>query len=181
MKGIVFTELIDMIDKRFGEAVLENTLTDAALVHGGAYTSVGSYPAEELIQIVAALSKRVDTPVPELVITFGVYLFGRFTQLYSGFFQGSLDLFNFLELVDSYIHVEVRKLYPDAELPSFETSRPDPRTLHMIYRSRHNFATLAEGLLLGAIAYFGEKVSLSQTPLDEAPLTAVRFTLQRDA
>lgn len=31
-----------------------------------------------------------------------------------------MPAFQFLKNIENYIHVEVRKLYPDAELPTFE-------------------------------------------------------------
>jgi len=54
------------------------------------------------------------------------------------------------------IHVEVRKLYPDAELPTFTCDTSTPGRLTMLYRSSRPFADLAEGLIAGCIAHFCE-------------------------
>ncbi len=43
MKGIVFTELIDMVEATFGEDMMDDVFDDCDLESGGAYTAVGTY------------------------------------------------------------------------------------------------------------------------------------------
>ena len=62
------------------------------------------------------------------------------------FFSGVKTSFEFLESVDGHIHVEVRKLYNDAELPEFTTTRENDNKLIMTYRSKRPFADLAAGM-----------------------------------
>jgi len=57
------------------------------------------------------------------------------------------DAFAFLSSLDGLIHVEVLKLYPQAELPSVPVTKMDDRELVMEYRSKRPFADVAEGLL----------------------------------
>ena len=79
----------------------------------------------------ANLSARPDA----LQTAFGRYLFTRFAAVYPQFFAGVSCSFDFFELVETYIHVEVRKLYPDAELPSFDIQRQGAERITMVYRS----------------------------------------------
>jgi hypothetical protein len=117
--------------------------------------------------------------VPELVKAFGRYLFGRFVELYPAFFEGVDGAFSFLDRIEEHVHVEVQKLYPDAELPTFETSHPDSSTMIMVYRSRRPFADLALGLIEGCIAHYGEQVDVGMEDLSDEGRTHVRFTLNR--
>jgi hypothetical protein len=71
------------------------------------------------------------------------------------------DLVPFLESLEGVVHVEVRKLYPDAELPSFVT-RWDGDVFILEYRSARPFASLAEGLLKGAIEHWGGRYALTR-------------------
>ena len=87
------------------------------------------------------------------------------------------DSFSFLKTIDEVVHIEVRKLYPDAELPSFETVEAGPAHLQMTYRSPRCLGDFAEGLMEGCFAHFGENVSL--TRVDEAAGRVVRFDLRR--
>ena len=62
--------------------------------------------------------------------------------------------FDFFERMEDYIHVEVRKLYPEAELPSFGCDTSEPGCLRLTYRSTRPFAALAEGLIRGCVDSF---------------------------
>jgi hypothetical protein len=179
MKGMVFTELMDMVEASFGETVLEEMIDGAQLSHGGSYTAVGSYPHEEIVRLVISLSKQVHVPVPDLVKAFGVHLFGRFTEAYGRFFKDAKNAFDFLSGVESYIHVEVLKLYPDAELPSFDVHQANEHTLIMVYRSKRGFGDLAEGLIMGAIKHFNESISLERQSIHDEKGEAIVFTLTR--
>ena len=74
---------------------------------------------------------------------------------------------------------ELRKLYPDAELPTFATSRPDDDTMVMVYQSRRPFADLAHGLIEGCITHYDEPVNVESEDLSNDGRTHVRFTLTR--
>ena len=60
MMGMVYTELLEMIEARFSF-----DMVDAVRTFGGicSYTSVGDYADDELVGIVAALSEETQTPV----------------------------------------------------------------------------------------------------------------------
>ena len=75
------------------------------------------------------------------------------------------------------MHVEVRKLYPEAELPTFETSFPAPNTMHLIYRSKRPFSALAYGLIKGCASYYGEQIEISMEDQSKPNETIVHFHL----
>lgn len=126
MKGVVFTEFLDFVSGALGSDVADDIIDDADVPNGGAYTAVGTYPYTEMQALVTALSRRTGKPVPDLLTLFGRHLCRRFAVRYPEFFTVQTSLFDFLESVDAYIHREVHKLYPDAELPVF---RPFPLRL----------------------------------------------------
>ncbi len=159
MKGIVFTELFEMVEGLFGPDMVDDVLDDCVLDSGGAYTAVGTYDHRELIEIVNALSKHTDIPFKDLVQKYGHHLFFRFHELMPVFFENPEDAFDFLESVHGYIHVEVKKLYPDAALPDFETTRND-NILVMTYKSQCPFADFAEGLMGGCIEFYKENITI---------------------
>ena len=178
MKGIVFTEFFDLVEHLFGANMVDDILDDAAVPSGGAYTAVGTYPHEEMVSLVTALSKRADLPVPTLIHAFGKHLFTRFSTLYPVFFQGITDAYDFLESIESIVHVEVLKLYPDAQLPRFETERSGDN-LTMIYRSPRHFADLAAGLIDGCIAHYGGGITMERLDHSVENGSLVHFRLHR--
>ena len=105
-----------MVEDRFSTEIADHIIEASDLPSGGAYTSIGTYDHTEMVQLVTQLSAATGVTVPVLVHTFGKYLFGRFVVLYPQLFEDVELTYSLLERVDSTIHVEVLKLYPDAEL-----------------------------------------------------------------
>ena len=178
MKGVVFTEFMDMVDEKFGVDITEDIVAKADLPSGGAYTSVGTYDHGELVALVHNLSTSTSTDMSVLIHAFGRHLLDRFVDLFPDFFSADADVLSFLENVDGYIHGEVRKLYPDATLPEITTERlPDGRFV-LNYRSKRMMGDLAEGLIEGAIAHYGGTQACSRTDHpNENGQQCVTFTL----
>ena len=160
MKGVVFTELLAMAEGVVGEAVLDEVLDGLALASGGAYSRVGNYPCSELMAIVGALSERTGTSVAALQKAFGAWMLGRFEVLYPQFFEGKRDVLEMLDAIEGEVHVEVRKLYPDAELPRFETEWLGEGRLRMRYVSERPLVDFCEGLIEACGAHFGQPVAV---------------------
>lgn len=151
---MVFTEFMDMVEDVFSVDILEDIIEKSELPNGGAYTAVGTYDHQEIVRMTDHLSQAVDIPVSTLLEVFGKHLFGRFSQRYPSFFEGVTDPFEFLKNIDNYIHVEVKKLYPDAELPRFYHEQKSTNQLTMYYLSSRHFEDLAVGLVTGCLAHF---------------------------
>ena len=177
MKGIVFSEFIEMVEESFSPEVADRIITQADLPSGGAYTAVGTYDHSEMVQLVSNLSDSTGHSIPNLLNAFGRHLFERFLVLYPSLTQGYADSFGFLRQLEDHIHQEVLKLYPDAGLPRFtyDDDRPDRLVLH--YHSERGLADLAQGLIEGCIAHYKKPVTLSREDLDGA--SNVRFVLER--
>jgi hypothetical protein len=178
MKGIVFTEFLEMVEARFSFEIADRILTESALPSGGVYTAVGDYDHGEMLTLVTQLSKAVDQPVPALVRAFGKHLFGRFVVGYPSFFKGMTSSSQFLAGIEDIVHVEVRKLYPTAQLPSFDI-RQEGDILTMHYRSARPFADLAHGLIEGCIEHFADHATLTRADTPGSEGHDAVFTLTR--
>lgn len=174
MKGVVFTEFMEMVETQFSLDTLDQVIEQAALPNQGAYTAVGTYDHAELVRMVVALSGLTGVPAGDLVKAFGRYMFGRFFTLYPRFFEGVPDAITFLSGIEDVIHAEVIKLYPDAQLPRFDCHHV-PDGLDMVYHSPRHFEDLALGLLEGALAHWGGGYSVTlQTAVQGGALFKVR-------
>ena len=179
MKGIVFTELLEMVEETFSMRLANKIVDESELPSGGIYTSVGTYEVSEMIALVTALSKETQIPAPKLVHAFGHHLFGRFHETFPQFFINIDNCFDFLSNVEDYIHIEVRKLYPDAALPKFDCEiAPDRSSMTMVYRSPRCLSDLADGLIHGCIEHYNEPIVVSRD-LIEADGSVVRFVMTR--
>jgi hypothetical protein len=180
MKGIVFTEFFEMVESIFSADMVDDIIDACDLETNGAYTSVGTYSHTELLQLVGALSKQSDIPVKDLVYKYGHHLFSRFHDMMPQFFEKPNNAFEFLESVHDYIHVEVKKLYPDAKLPSFTTSRPQEDKLIMIYESQCPFADFAHGLMVGCIDHYQENIDIIYKDKNTNETYSRIFTLDKN-
>lgn len=179
MKGIVFTEFLEMVEQTHNYDLVDELLTENDLPSGGVYTAIGTYQHQEMVTLVVSLSEKTQTPVPDLLRAFGKYLFGTFESGYPSFFTAAPDAFSFLESIENHIHIEVKKLYPDAQLPRFKTKRVDEKTLEMIYYSDRSMADFALGLIEKTFEHYKEGVSILREDLVENG-SEVKFILTKD-
>lgn len=178
MKGMVFTQLVEMADDMLGPEKVEAIIARADLPSGGAYTAVGNYPHSEAVALVSAFSEASGTPVPDLLEAFGRHLLRYFHSHYPSFFKNCPDAFTFLESVETYVHVEVRKLYPDAELPRFITTREGPGRLRFDYHSSRHLEHLAAGLIRGTLDVYGQTATIHSAEVDSESGPCIRFTIE---
>lgn len=161
MKGIIFTEFFDLVEQAFGFEVAEKIIDECDLPSGGVYTAVGTYDHTEILALVGMLSKITETPAPQLLVTYGRFIYPKLHAQLKGMgleFDSSFALFSSL---DDIIHPEVLKLYPDAELPNFHATPLNDHQLLLKYSSCRPFAHMAEGLILGAAEHFNEDLTVA--------------------
>jgi len=167
-----------MVEQAHGYGMVDQLIMDNELPSGGVYTTIGTYSHQEMVTLVVDLSKKTETPVPNLLNAFGQYLFGTFEKGYPMFFEAAENAFDFLESIEKYIHVEVKKLYPDAQLPSFSTRRLSTDTLEMIYYSDRRMADFALGLIEKTFEHYGEKATIYRENLVENG-SEVKFLIKK--
>ena len=135
MKGIVFTEFFNHVEFRHGEDVLDDVIVKAEVPNGGAYTSVGTYPFDDMLSLVGAYTRATDQSVPDVLDGFGQHCFGRWVSYVPAFFWLHRSLFDILSEINEFHEIEVRRLYPDAELPKFVVEFRDAQVLVIGYYS----------------------------------------------
>lgn len=177
MKGVVFTEFLEFVGANYGPDTVDDIIDDSQVPSGGAYTAVGTYDHAEMVSLCTALASRTGTPAADLVRSFGCHLSGSFAKGYPAFFARSGNFFDFLESIEAHIHVEVRKLYPDAELPTFSVEQRTPTRLVLQYRSPRRMGHLAEGLILGSARQFGVEARVQATPVEGSDGQGTRFVV----
>lgn len=181
MKGVIFREFLDFLEQAHGYELVDKIITKSQVPSEGAYTSVATYPHDEMISLVVALSEETGASVPDLCKLFGKELFGRLDRVHQGVVASFSHVFDFLEALDNEIHRQVRKLYDNAEVPDvFVKEREGEDRLVVHYLSSRPFADVAYGLLEGAIAHFGTPYEVEKDPVKEDG-TEAYFTLQKAA
>jgi len=158
MKGIVFNLLEEAITAAHDEAYWDAILQDANLL--GSYTSLGNYADAELVRLVEAYALRRGWQPSEVLRWFGPHMIRAFAHRMPGLFAAHSNLRSFLLSLNNLIHPEVRKLYPDAQVPEFEFEEQAHDRLVIRYCSPRRLCALAEGLIVGAAAHYHTPIQL---------------------
>ena len=159
MKGIIFNLVEEVVVGAYGEDAWDDILDAAGL--DGAYTSLGSYPDDHLFALVGAASTKLGVDGQDVVRTLGQGAIPLLAERYPGFFDHRSTK-SFLLTLNDIIHPEVRKLYPGADVPTFDFPPSGDNELAMGYQSARKLCALAEGFILGAAAHFRERVTIEQ-------------------
>jgi hypothetical protein len=160
MKGVIFNLLEQLVTDSRGEEEWDDLLDTAGL--DGVYTSLGSYPDEQLVALLMTAGDRWDLPVQDLLRWFGRNALPVLASYYPTFFEGHRTLPSFLATINDVVHAEVVKLYPDAVVPTFGFEPGPEGSLRLVYTSGRRLCGLAEGFIEGAAAHFAETVTIDQ-------------------
>ncbi|MFY0686991.1 MAG: heme NO-binding domain-containing protein [Cyclobacteriaceae bacterium] len=180
MKGIVFAEFLQFIENSYGYKQVDSIIESADLSTDGSYTSVGSYPFTEMVSLLVESSRITKKSHSELLRLFGHHLFKVFLDGYRQFFEGVESSFEIFSTLESKIHPDVRKLYPDAELPRFEVEKMNDRSMILVYRSSRKMSDFALGLIEACMEHFDEQGIIQSQKLDPDG-EVVRFVIKRGA
>ena len=110
MKGLAFNTLEHVVTRDHGEDAWDDILDRARL--DGAYTSLGSYPDEHLMRLVAAASDALDTPPDAVVRWFGREACRIFAEIEGNLRERHTCTRSLVLTLNDVIHPQVRKLYP---------------------------------------------------------------------
>lgn len=157
MKGIIFNLAEEVLTDAHGTDAWDDVLERADL--SGAYTSLGSYPDDDLHRIVRAGAAALDSTPSDVLRAVGTGAIPPLAERYPQFFSGHSSTRSFVLTLNEIIHPEVLKLYPGAEVPDFSFDGTDDEVLILRYRSARKLCALAEGFLEGAAAHYGETIT----------------------
>ncbi|GAA4970622.1 heme NO-binding domain-containing protein [Algibacter aquimarinus] len=179
MKGIVFTEFLDLVEDKFGLEVLDKILTQSDLESGGVYTSVGTYSFSEMLQLLQHLSAHTSISIDDLLLVYAEHFFGVIEESYPGLLATYKDPIEMLSSIENHIHVEVRKIYPDAELPTFEVVEKTQDSLVMIYKSSRAMHHFGLGLMNKTFEHFNSTATIALEKLNTDG-TEVKFVINKN-
>ena len=169
--------MVEFVEGAHGLELTDRWLDSCQLESGGAFVATDSYPMSELGELVTRLSETLDAPLPDLLRAFGEHLFGYLASRHGHVMERIDDPLQLFENLENHVHVEVRKLYPDAEVPRFQSERLGEDEMRLVYESSRGLADLAHGLILGAGRHFDCEIDIARRDLSEGAGTQVEFLL----
>lgn len=153
MKGMVFNLLEEAVTQAHGADAWYDLVDETQV--SGAYTSLGSYPDEELVALVVAASEHLGISARDVLKWFGRQAMPMLADKYAVFFERHKSARSFVLSVNEIIHPEVRKLYAGAGCPHFEFGQEGESILLVGYNSPRQLCRLAHGFIEGASDHYG--------------------------
>lgn len=160
MKGIVFTEFLDLVEERFGLEMVDAIISQSKLESKGVYTSIGTYSFSELLQLLQNLKIQTGISIDNLLLIYGEHFFSVIETNYKDLLSSYNDPIEMLSSIENHIHVEVRKIYNDAELPTFIIKEKTKKTLILIYKSSRSMHHFGLGLMNKTFEHFNSKATI---------------------
>ncbi len=179
MKGIVFTEFLDLVEIKFGLQMVDQIIEESELPSNGIYTSIGTYSFSEMLQLIQNLSNHTGLSIDQLLLTYGEHFFHVIEDSYPGLLATYKDPIEMISSIENHIHVEVRKIYPDAELPTFEVLEKSEKHLILNYKSSRAMHHFGLGLMNKTFEHFDMASSIVIEKIKEDG-TEVKFTIHKN-
>ena len=177
MKGIIFNLLEQFVVENWGAGAYEKILAKCPLTTREPFVGPRTYPDSDLLAIVGAVCGELGVTTQDALRAFGRFAFPRLAARHPDLVKGRVDPLALLLSVENVIHVEVRKLYPDAITPEFEFESLAAGSLVMRYRSRRRLCPLVVGLIEGVAEHFGTSIACEETACTSAGADACSFKL----
>ncbi len=169
MKGTVFVELLDHVEDKYGLDVLDKVILALGdkLSTKGAYTTVGNYPHQEMLELASAICTLRGESLESLLDDFARSLMLSFERMHPEFFHKDQDILDFFMSLESRIHTDVRKIYPDARPPLILCRKTAEDSLEITYQSARPLALMAVALTRATGARFNEALEIEVLTLAE--------------
>ncbi|WP_040280365.1 heme NO-binding domain-containing protein [Psychroserpens damuponensis] len=178
MKGIIFTEFLDLVEEKFGLGMVDEIINQSNLESNGVYTSVGTYEFSEMLQLITHLSENTSISVDDLLIVYSEHLFKALIKSHPNLVEHYKDPLDLLASIENHIHVEVQKIYPEAQLPTFILEEKTNTKLVLVYKSEKALYMLGKGLMLETFKLFKTPVDIKFEKLNDSG-SEVRFFIEK--
>lgn len=154
MKGVIFKAFEKFVVANWGDEFYEALIDATPSAGRGAFVGPGTYPDEVLVALLTTAVQKLGVEPAVALRSLGQFAFAQLAGGLPGCMKGHEHPLTFLESIDSIIHVEVRKLYPEARTPRILVERRGDGA-RLVYDSPRRLCPLVLGLAEGACAAFG--------------------------
>ena len=114
-----------------------------------------------------------------MLLVYGEHFFGVIEKSYPDLLATYTDPIDMLSSIENHIHVEVRKIYPDAELPTFKVLEKTKTSLVVIYTSSRAMHQFGLGLMNKTFEHFNTAASIETKKIKEDG-TEVMFIIHKN-
>jgi predicted hydrocarbon binding protein len=177
MHGIIFIELMKMVERFFGQLAWNAVLRDAGL-ESKIYMPMGHYPDSDAGEIISAIAMRADEDVKTVMEDFGEFIVPDLMSLYRPIIQPEWGLLELLENTDRVIHRALRRRSSGAFPPALRVVRTGEEVL-ITYSSARPMCGISIGVIRGLSKHYSEPIALEELTCMLHGADACRIAVRR--
>lgn len=170
MKGLLFTELMEMVEENFGYNTANAIVQHSKLSTNGVYTAARSYHRNEMSILFQQLHKQTRVSIQKLSIIFGMHLSKRIAFNYPHYFDYINRIFSFISKKESI------KRHHDEQL--FEFIESSENSLTIIYNPVLKANCISDGIAQGYLEYFNSLNCIQEKTLSNGRIKFI-ITLRK--
>jgi predicted Ser/Thr protein kinase len=177
MHGLIFLQFQKFAQTQGGGTAWDSLLREAQLPVKS-YSPARPYPDEEMLALVGAAGRLLNTPATAVLEAFGEFVAPELIRLYGKLIEPEWKTLDLLENVEKLIHTAVRVGNPGAQPPVLDCVRSTPDELQIVYSSDRRLCGVAKGIVKGLARHYGETVRISEDAcmLRGDPFCALQIT-----
>ncbi len=161
MKGVIFNALASAVATDYGSQPWREAVAESGV--DGRYHDIGNYDHSELLVLINALARKLDTDAEELVYWFGTRAVRQLHSAWPRLFAGYHSSLALLMDLNNLAHHHIAPHFPGAEAPRFDYPHVGERELQLSYDSPQRLCHFTEGLIAGTGALYAERLDVYQT------------------
>ena len=164
MKGFIFTEFLRFVEVSHNLEMVDEMITNSNLPSKGIYSAFNSYDFNELVSMLSFVCAKTKVPVEVLLEEFGKFVFPYLIGKHSYIIKEYKNPLDLIAGIETHIHMQVKILYEDAELPTFSVAEKTKTSLSLIYTSSRGLTYFAIGLMKETLDFFKVKGKIDMDP-----------------
>jgi predicted hydrocarbon binding protein len=157
--GIVHAEFQEYVVERLGPGRWARSVERAGLT-GKTYSPNASYPDEELLALVLAVSQDIDEPLDAVLTSFGRTIVPGLLATYAAFIDRRWGAAEVLEHVERVVHRTIRLQDPQATPPYLTAERRSDDEVVIRYTSPRRLCAFGKGLIHGVADHYGRRATI---------------------
>jgi tRNA A-37 threonylcarbamoyl transferase component Bud32 len=160
MHGLIFLQFQRFAQRQGRITDWERLLREAQLPVKS-YSPARAYPDEEMLALVGAASRLLNTPAGAVLEAFGEFVAPELIRVYGKLIEPEWKTLDLIENTEKLIHAAVRVGNPDARPPVLDCIRSTPDELQIVYSSGRQLCRVAKGIVKGVARHYGETVHIT--------------------
>jgi len=189
MKGIIFTEFLDLVEERFGLEMVDKIICQSKLDSQGIYTSIGTYSFYEFLQLLHNLSKNKSISLVNLLRVFAAQIFSAMDSIYPDMLTSCNDSIEMIAAMNQHIEKifttvnaspeELLKAKSFSPLPQFTVKEKTKNSLIIHYKSERGMQHFWLGLMHEMFQHFNETATIVLEKVKKDG-SEVKFTITKN-